>query len=284
MSSRCPHQTSSVAAPGFGILKPNDLGAEILMSSISFVEPSGQGLLQFAELGLALVLSGLIGLEREIRQKSAGLRTYTLVGLASALIILISKYGFTDILADGRVVLDPSRIATDCLGHRLYRLRRHLRSQGPCSGPHDSDHDMGDFGGRHGLRRRPAVAGDRRDRRQFRRRLRLSELPKSRWMPSSLQVSYQDGRGVLRDILTVCTQQDFAVTGLRVERDGEPGQDRRGKQSGKSRAREAAFATAAILEPNDDALVTPKGTVSVVLELRGGRSVDDLDTRLNGFG
>ena len=78
---------------------------------MSFGEPTGQGWLQFAELGLALVLSALIGLEREIRQKSAGLRTYTLVGLASALIILISKYGFTDILADGRVVLDPSRIA-----------------------------------------------------------------------------------------------------------------------------------------------------------------------------
>lgn len=49
--------------------------------------------------------------KREIRQKSAGLRTYTLVGLASALIILISKNGFTNILADGRVVLDPSRMA-----------------------------------------------------------------------------------------------------------------------------------------------------------------------------
>jgi putative Mg2+ transporter-C (MgtC) family protein len=36
-------------------------------------------------LGLALVLSTVIGLEREYRQKSAGLRTYTLVGLGSAL-------------------------------------------------------------------------------------------------------------------------------------------------------------------------------------------------------
>src|SRR5271170_3663722 len=81
------------------------------MSSMLFPEPAGQGLLQFAELALALVLSALIGLEREIRQKSAGLRTYTLVGLASALIILISKYGFTNILADGRIVLDPSRMA-----------------------------------------------------------------------------------------------------------------------------------------------------------------------------
>ena len=41
------------------------------------------------------------------------------------------------------------------------------------------------------------------------------QLPKSRWAPFSLQVSYQDGRGILRDILTVCTQQDFAVTGCR---------------------------------------------------------------------
>ena len=47
------------------------------MPSMLIPEPVGQGLLQFAELALALVLSALIGLEREIRQKSAGLRTYT---------------------------------------------------------------------------------------------------------------------------------------------------------------------------------------------------------------
>jgi putative Mg2+ transporter-C (MgtC) family protein len=35
-------------------------------------EPTGQGWLQLFELGLALVLSALIGLERELRQKSAG--------------------------------------------------------------------------------------------------------------------------------------------------------------------------------------------------------------------
>jgi len=53
----------------------------------------------------------VIGLEREIRHKSAGLRTYTVVGTAAALFLLISKYGFTDVLIDGRVVLDPSRVA-----------------------------------------------------------------------------------------------------------------------------------------------------------------------------
>ena len=75
------------------------------------VEPSGQGWLQIGELGLAFLLSALIGVEREIRHKSAGLRTYTLVGFGAALIMLVSKYGFTNILVNNRVVLDPSRIA-----------------------------------------------------------------------------------------------------------------------------------------------------------------------------
>jgi putative Mg2+ transporter-C (MgtC) family protein len=74
-------------------------------------EPIGQGWLQLDELGMAFVLSSLIGFEREIRQKGAGLSTYTLVGFASALIVLVTKYGFTDILENNRVVLDPSRIA-----------------------------------------------------------------------------------------------------------------------------------------------------------------------------
>jgi putative Mg2+ transporter-C (MgtC) family protein len=73
-------------------------------------EPIGQGWVQVSELALAFVLSALIGLEREIRQKSAGLRTHTLVGFAAALITLVSKYGFTDILG-GHVTLDPSRVA-----------------------------------------------------------------------------------------------------------------------------------------------------------------------------
>ena len=71
----------------------------------------GQGLKQFMELGAAFLLSALIGLERELRHKSAGLRTYTVVGTTAALFLLVSKYGFTDVLAPGLVVLDPSRVA-----------------------------------------------------------------------------------------------------------------------------------------------------------------------------
>lgn len=78
---------------------------------MALLESGGEGARQLLELGAAFLLSAAIGLEREIRQKSAGLRTYTLVGLASALFLLVSKYGFTDVISSGRVVLDPSRVA-----------------------------------------------------------------------------------------------------------------------------------------------------------------------------
>ncbi|GAB6855727.1 MgtC/SapB family protein [Asaia astilbis] len=76
-----------------------------------FAHIPGEGLLQLKELGLAFFLSALVGLEREYRQKAAGFRTYTLVGVSAALFMLISKYGFDDVLSPGRVVVDPSRVA-----------------------------------------------------------------------------------------------------------------------------------------------------------------------------
>ena len=77
----------------------------------AFGEPTGQGWTQVVELTAAFGLSALIGFERELKQKSAGIRTYTVVGFASALWMLVSKYGFTDVLKDGTVIVDPSRVA-----------------------------------------------------------------------------------------------------------------------------------------------------------------------------
>jgi hypothetical protein len=34
-------------------------------------------------------------------------------------------------------------------------------------------------------------------------------LPKSRWAPSPLHISYEARRGALREILAVCTNQQF---------------------------------------------------------------------------
>ena len=57
------------------------------------------------------LLVGAGGLGAGASPKSAGLRTHTLVGVSAALFMLVSKYGFMDILANGRIVLDPSRVA-----------------------------------------------------------------------------------------------------------------------------------------------------------------------------
>src|SRR5438309_6190283 len=62
-------------------------------------------------LGLALVLSSAIGIEREMGQKAAGLRTYSLVGVGSAVFMLVSTYGFHDVIAQAHTTLDPSRVA-----------------------------------------------------------------------------------------------------------------------------------------------------------------------------
>ena len=65
------------------------------------------------EAGLLLatfVLCSLIGIERQVRQKSAGYRTHVLVGLGSCGFTLVSAYGFASVMEPG-AVLDPSRIA-----------------------------------------------------------------------------------------------------------------------------------------------------------------------------
>ncbi len=54
----------------------------------------------------------IIGLDREYRVKDAGFRTHFLVALGSALMMIVSQYGFEDLLAmhDG-LRFDPGRIA-----------------------------------------------------------------------------------------------------------------------------------------------------------------------------
>ncbi len=58
---------------------------------------------------LTLILSGLVGLERQVHRRDAGLRTHILVALGSCLIMLTSMYVF-DIYKDA-ASLDPARIA-----------------------------------------------------------------------------------------------------------------------------------------------------------------------------
>lgn len=57
---------------------------------------------------LASLLSGIVGLERESRHRAAGLRTHILVSVGSALLTVVSAYGFSAFPLPGR---DPARLA-----------------------------------------------------------------------------------------------------------------------------------------------------------------------------
>lgn len=84
-------------------------------------------------LVISFVLSGIIGVERELRQKSAGARTHMLVGMGSALFTLVSAYGFQHVLSQD-VIMDPSRIAAQIvtgigfLGAGVIFVRRNVIS------------------------------------------------------------------------------------------------------------------------------------------------------------
>ncbi|UHA74739.1 MgtC/SapB family protein [Paenibacillus sp. 481] len=61
---------------------------------------------------MAMLLGGLVGFEREKHNHPAGLRTHILVCLGSALIMLLSMYGFSQFIYEGNVRVDPARLAT----------------------------------------------------------------------------------------------------------------------------------------------------------------------------
>ncbi len=71
-------------------------------------------IMQQLELMVRIIVAGFcggtIGFERESRKKTAGLRTHVIVAVSSALMIVLSKYGFNDVLGE-YVNLDPARIA-----------------------------------------------------------------------------------------------------------------------------------------------------------------------------
>jgi putative Mg2+ transporter-C (MgtC) family protein len=63
-------------------------------------------------LGLAALFGALIGLERERKNWAAGMRTHMMVCVGATLAMMISSFGFGDVLGRDHIVLDPSRIAS----------------------------------------------------------------------------------------------------------------------------------------------------------------------------
>ena len=76
-----------------------------------------QYLYYIVRIVVAGLCGGLIGYERKVRAKGAGIRTHCVVACAAALMIIISKYAFYDVITEGIIQgadirLDPSRVAS----------------------------------------------------------------------------------------------------------------------------------------------------------------------------
>ncbi len=184
-------------------------------------ELSGQGWLQISELLTAFLLSALIGAEREIQQKAAGLRTYTLVGVASALFVLVSKYGFMDILSPYRVMLDPSRIAAQIvtgigfIGGGVIFVRGDVVKGLTTAASVWLVAAVGMACGA-GLPILAVAVVACYFATIFALPVAFRWLPQSRWAALPLSVSYEDGRGLLRDILMTCSGHGFRISDVYV--------------------------------------------------------------------
>ena len=66
-------------------------------------------------LSLAACFGAVIGLERERKDWAAGLRTHMMVCLGAALTMIVSAYGFNDVLGREGIALDPSRVAAQVI-------------------------------------------------------------------------------------------------------------------------------------------------------------------------
>lgn len=74
--------------------------------------PIGNFILCLIALVVCTILVGLIGIEREMRGRSAGLRTHLLVGVSSTILMIISIYGFPGVYSGNR---DVARLAAQII-------------------------------------------------------------------------------------------------------------------------------------------------------------------------
>jgi putative Mg2+ transporter-C (MgtC) family protein len=178
---------------------------------------NGQSARQVGYLALAFVLSALIGLEREWRQKSAGLRTHTLVGVGAALFLLVSKYGFNDVLGSGRLeVLDPSRVAAQIvsgigfIGGGLIFVRGDIVRGLTTAAIVWVTAAIG-MACAAGLALLAVVATAFHFLVVFVFPALARRLPASPLAGVALRVVYEDGRGILRDVLAKSTEGGFSI-------------------------------------------------------------------------
>jgi putative Mg2+ transporter-C (MgtC) family protein len=191
------------------------------LTATGWFEHHGQGWDQVGALLLAFVLSSLIGLERQLRGKSAGLRTQAIVGTTSALMLLVGTYGFQDVLADD-VRLDPSRVAAQIvsgvgfLGAGLI-LTRHGAVRGLTTAASIWETAAIGMASAAGLPVLALVVSGLHFVAIFGYSALARQLPGSRTIVARVRVEYVDGHGVLRGLISACTHAGWTVTTLQHE-------------------------------------------------------------------
>jgi putative Mg2+ transporter-C (MgtC) family protein len=177
----------------------------------------GQGTRQIIELFAAFGLTALIGLEREIQGKAAGLRTQTIVGTAAALIMLISKYGFSDVLVAGTVEVDPSRVAAQIvsgigfLGAGIIITRRGAVHGLTTAAAVWESAAIGMAAGAGLLLLAVIVTG-------IHFVIILGFMPVARRLAARLsgsirmQITYEEGRSVMKELLATCDRRRWQLT------------------------------------------------------------------------
>lgn len=180
---------------------------------------------------LAVGLSLVIGVEREFYAKAAGMRTYTLVGMGSALFTVVSKYGFLDMVASDFARTDGSRVAAQVvsgigfLGAGLIFVRRDaVRGLTTAAGIwFVAAVGMAAGAGLHLL----AVAVTTLYLVvMFGIRPLSSRMPHARSTACVYTIRYLDGHGVLRELLEAIAKVGLKVTNLQVLGSTVSGHDR----------------------------------------------------------
>jgi putative Mg2+ transporter-C (MgtC) family protein len=142
--------------------------------------------------------------------------------------MMISKYGFFDVLKPGTVILDPSRVAAQIvsgigfIGAGIIFVRR------------DAVRGLTTAAGIWLTAAVGAAAGADLTVLATATTLAyfvvayaypwgMKHLPSSRLASSAVRITYEDGRGILRDVMTTCTSNGFAIADVAVERPDEAG-------------------------------------------------------------
>lgn len=228
------------------------VAAAVSAQLFGFTRPHDQGWTQVWLLLLALALSALIGFEREARHKDAGLRTNTIIGVAAALIMEVSKFGFGDVIGNG-VTLDPSRVAAQIvsgigfIGAGLIFVRRDSVRGLTTAAVVWLTAAVGMACGAGLVVLAVVVTG-----------LYLVVvfvftsverlMPRSRNGPARLHVRFSPDETSVSEVLAICERMGFAVARVTTER------------------------TTSVIEPVDGGTVE-RPSAAVDLELRGGRPI-----------